>query len=72
MLLPKDATYSSENGDHWSLVSDGAGERIYVRHEAKIPTGWTVTYTDARDFFRQHVTGPHVTALLVLLSQLVT
>jgi hypothetical protein len=68
MNLQNKDTYCSANGDHWWLIRDQASDRVYVRHEAKIPTGWTVTYTDACDFFQQNSDGPEFSALRSMLD----
>jgi hypothetical protein len=68
MILQNDDTYFSENGDHWRLIRDQTSDRVYIRHEAKIPTGWTVTYTDACDFFQQDSDAPEFSALRGMLN----
>jgi hypothetical protein len=47
---PRDVTfYTSENGDHWDLVSD-AGDRLFVRHVPTRRSGGQIEITDLEAF----------------------
>jgi len=40
----------ASNGDRWLLVRDDTS-RVFVRHEANIPSGGTVTDSEIADFW---------------------
>ena len=44
--------YRSANGDRWLLIRDDTG-RVFVRHEANLAAGSTVTDSEIGDFLRQ-------------------
>ena len=45
--------YSSSNGDRWLIGSDSESGRVFVRHEANIPSGGHVTDFDMDTFLRR-------------------
>ena len=61
--------YRSPNGDRWLLVRDDTG-RVFVRHEANIPSGGTVTDSEIADFLAQGGLGPEKQELLRLIGTL--
>ena len=63
--------YQSPNGDRWLLVRDPATGRVFVRHEANLPSGGQVTDAEIGDFLSQGGTGPEKQELLRLIGSLV-
>jgi hypothetical protein len=41
--------YSSPNGDRWQLCKDASG-RVFVLHQANIPSGGHISQIELRDF----------------------
>ena len=62
--------YRSANGDRWLLVRDDLG-RVFVRHEANLPSGGNVTDSEMGDFLRHGGLGPEKQELLRLIGTLV-
>jgi hypothetical protein len=62
--------YRSPNGDAWYLCRDEAG-RVYVQHEANLPSGGNVTQIELRAFLARGAAGPEHQALLHLIGTLV-
>jgi hypothetical protein len=63
--------YQSSNGDRWLLVRDPATSRVYVRHEANLPSGGQVTDAEIGEFLSRGGTGPEEQELLRLIGSLV-
>jgi hypothetical protein len=61
--------YASPNGDRWYLVVDPSGE-IFIRHEANIAAGGTVTHMAITEFL-DGGRGPEQQELLRLIGTLV-
>jgi hypothetical protein len=61
--------YRSPNGDRWLLVRDETG-RVFVRHEANLPSGGTVTDLEVADFLGQGGLGPEKQELIRLIGSL--
>ena len=61
--------YRSANGDHWLLIRDDTG-RVFVRHEANVASGGTVTDSEIADFLGQRGLGPEKQELLRLIGSL--
>ncbi len=61
--------YRSANGDRWLLVRDDNG-RVFVRHEANLASGGTVTDSEIADFLTQGGLGPEKQELLRLIGSL--
>ena len=61
--------YRSANGDRWLLVRDDAG-RVFVRHEANLASGGTVTDRELAEFLAQAGLGPEKQELLRLIGTL--
>jgi hypothetical protein len=61
--------YRSANGDRWSLMTDTASGRKFVRHEANQSSGGHVTDTDVDDFLAVAGSGPEFAALRNLIGQ---
>jgi hypothetical protein len=61
--------HRSANGDRWLLVRDDTG-RVFVRHEANMPSGGTVTDSEIADFLAQGGLGPEKQELLRLIGTL--
>ena len=62
--------YQSPNGDRWLLVRDDGG-RVFVRHEANLPSGGAVTDSEISEFLRRGGLGPEKQELLRLIGSLV-
>ena len=61
--------YRSANGDRWLLVRDDSG-RVFVRHEANLASGGTVTDSEIAEFLGQGGLGPEKQELLRLIGSL--
>ena len=61
--------YRSPNGDRWLLVRDDTG-RVFVRHEANLPAGGTVTDLEVAEFLGQGGLGPEKQELVRLIGTL--
>ena len=61
--------HRSASGDRWLLVRDDTG-RVFVRHEANIPSGGTVTDSEIVGFLAQDGLGPEKQELLRLIGTL--
>jgi hypothetical protein len=61
--------YSSPNGDRWHLCKDAAG-RVFVLHQANIPSGGQISQIELRDFLARGY-GPEQQALLQMIGTLV-
>jgi hypothetical protein len=69
--LEKRELYSSPNGDRWFLSRDPATGRVFVRHEANVPSGGQVTDIDIGAFLSRGVYNPEHQALLRLIGTLI-
>lgn len=63
--------YSSPNGDRWFLCRDSAAGRVFIRHEANVPSGGHVTDVDIDAFLSGGRRNPEHQALLHLIGTLV-
>jgi hypothetical protein len=63
------ALYSSPNGDRWHLCKDAAG-RVFVLHQANIPSGGQTSQIELHDFLARGY-GPEQQALLQMLGTLI-
>jgi hypothetical protein len=61
--------YRSANGDRWLLIRDETG-RVFVRHEANLASGGTVTDSEVAVFLGQGGLGPEKQELLRLIGSL--
>jgi hypothetical protein len=61
--------YRSPNGDRWLLVRDDTG-RVFVRHEANLASGGTVTDLEIAEFLSQGGLGPEKQELIRLMGSL--
>jgi hypothetical protein len=61
--------YRSPNGDRWLLIRDDAA-RVFVRHEANLPSGGTMTDLEIAEFLSQGGLGPEKQELLRLIGSL--
>jgi hypothetical protein len=59
------------NGDRWRLARDIESGRVFVRHEANLPSGGRVTEVDLATFLGAGERGPEQQALLRLIGGLV-
>ena len=62
--------YRSPNGDRWLLVRDEGG-RVFVRHEANLPSGGAITESEIGEFLPHGGLGPEKQELLRLIGTLV-
>src|SRR5258708_30720809 len=61
--------YSSPNGDRWHLCKDASG-RVFVLHQANIPSGGQISQIELRDFLTRGC-GPEQQALLQMGGTLI-
>jgi hypothetical protein len=61
--------YSSPNGDRWHLCQD-ASSRVFVVHQANIPSGGHISRIELVDFLSRAY-GPEQQALLDMIGTLV-
>lgn len=61
--------YSSSNGDRWHLGKDESG-RVFVLHQANIPSGGQISQIELRDFLARGY-GPEQQALLQMIGTLI-
>jgi hypothetical protein len=61
--------YSSPNGDRWYLCKD-ASDRVFVLHQANVPSGGQISEIELRDFLARGY-GPEQQALLQIIGTLV-
>jgi hypothetical protein len=61
--------YSSPNGDRWYLCKDASG-RVFVLHQANIPSGGQTSQIELRDFLTSGY-GPEQQALLQMIGMLI-
>jgi hypothetical protein len=62
--------YSSANGDRWFLACEAVTERIFIKHEANVPSGGQVTDIDIGAFLSRGPRNPEHQALLRLIGTL--
>ena len=63
--------YNSPNGDRWLLKRDPATGKVFVRHEANVPSGGKRTDSDIGEFLSRGQRNPEHQALLQLIGTLV-
>lgn len=63
--------YASENGDRWQLAHDTASGRVFVRHQANLPSGGHVTDLELAEFLNGPANAPERGALMQLICDLV-
>lgn len=63
--------YRSANGDRWSLALDANLGRVFIKHEANIPSGGRVTEFDLGLFLNGPRGSPEHQALVRLIGTLV-
>ena len=61
--------YSSPNGDRWHLCKDASG-RVFVLHQANIPSGGRISQIELGDFLARGY-GPEQQALLQMIGSLI-
>jgi hypothetical protein len=61
--------YSSPNGDRWQLCKDASG-RVFVLHQANIPSGGHISQIELRDCLTRGC-GPEQQALLQMIGTLI-
>ena len=61
--------YSSPNGDRWQLCKDASG-RVFVLHQANIPSGGQISQIELADFLARGY-GPEQKALLRMIGSLI-
>ena len=63
--------YLSSNGDRWLLARETEVGRVFVRHEANLPSGGRVADLDVGAFLAAGPAGPQHQELLRLIGTLV-
>ena len=61
--------YSSPNGDRWHLCKDASG-RVFVLHQANIPSGGQTSHIELSDFLTRGY-GPEQQALIRMIGALI-
>src|SRR5260221_12717344 len=61
--------YSSPNGDRWHLCKDASG-RVFVLHQANIPSGGQTSHIELGDFLTRGY-GPEQQALFQMIGTLI-
>ena len=69
--VEKRELYSSPNGDRWFLSREPATGRVFVGHEANLPSGCQVTEIDIGAFLSRGAHNPEHEALLRLIGTLI-
>jgi hypothetical protein len=59
--------YVSSNGDRWSVGTDTETGRVFVKHEANIPSGGRTTLFDIHAFLNGPRGSPEHQALMQLI-----
>jgi hypothetical protein len=67
MTIKTREIYTSSNGDRWFVGTEFDSGRVFVRHEANIPSGGHVTELDIDAFLRSHHGSPEHQALMHLI-----
>jgi hypothetical protein len=70
MVLFTRELYCSSNGDRWHLARDPDTGRVFIRHQANLPSGGHVTDVEVGVFLGQS-NGPEQQELLRLIGTLV-
>jgi hypothetical protein len=63
--------YSSPNGDRWFLCCNPATGRVFIKHEANVPSGGQSTEIDIGAFLSGGPRNPEHQALLRLIGTLI-
>jgi hypothetical protein len=63
--------YQGSSGDRWRLARDTETGRVFVRHEANLPSGGRVTEVDLATFLGAGERGPEHQAVVCLIGGLV-
>ena len=71
MPLEMRALYGSANGHRWFLARDPERGRIFIRHEANLPSGGQITDVEIGEFLCREPQGPEHQQLLRLIGTLV-
>jgi hypothetical protein len=71
MPVEKRELYSSPNGDRWFLSRDPTTGRVFIRHEANVPSSGRSTDIDIGAFLSKGPRNPEHLALLRLIGTLV-
>jgi hypothetical protein len=63
--------YRSPNGDRWHLAREAPSGRVFIQHEANLPSGGRVTAIELGAFLGGGARGPEHQELLRLIGTLV-
>lgn len=63
--------HAGENGDRWHLAHEAPSARVFVRHQANLPSGGHVTDLELADFLSGPSDSPERAALTQLIGVLV-
>ena len=68
--MPSEAKtfYESSNGDRWTVVREPATDRVFVQHQANLPSGGQVTEMEVSRFLAADARGPEHQALRRLVG----
>jgi len=59
--------YESSNGDRWLIARDPASDRVFVQHQANLPSGGHATEIEVSRFLAPDSGGPEHQALRELV-----
>jgi hypothetical protein len=71
MAIQTRELYRSANGDRWYLARDSASGRVFIKHEANLPSGGAMADIEIGAFLRSGGRGPEHGELLRLIGTLV-
>jgi hypothetical protein len=63
--------YQSSNGDRWRLARDTHTGRVFIQHEANLPSGGRVSEIEIGTFLTSGGRGPEHQELLRLIGSLI-
>ena len=69
--VPKLELYQSSNGDRWRLARETETGRVFIQHQANLPSGGRVTEIEIGAFLGAGARGPEHQELLRLIGTLV-
>ncbi len=71
MTIETRTLYQSSNGDRWRLARDTETGRVFVQHEANLPSGGRIDEIEIGPFLSGSGRGPEHQELLRLIGTLV-
>ena len=69
MAVTTKAFFESSNGDVWLLARDPVTGRVFIQHQANLPSGGHLSEIEVSRFLAADATGPEHQALRRLISE---